>query len=503
MDDEPERPDAEDAGEQPPTVPVPEIGRRRASSVPGPPELGPSRPPTPPTVDVDRAGTVRLFGTPSFFRLWLAQVASSMGDWIGFVAIVAIAARVGGSSPEAAISLVMSARIVPGFFLAPVAGVLVDRWDRKKVMVAGDISRAAVLAAVPFIDTVWALVVASLLLEIPTLLWSPAKEASVPNLVRPEQLTTANSLSLVAAYGTFPIAAALFAFLAKVAQWLSNFDALESLRINQETVAIYFDVATFLVSAVLISTLVLPRRHVARAPNGNGRRIDFAQTFHELAEGWRFMAVNPVVRAVMIALGTGLIGGGMLVPLGPVFSDRVLGGGSAGFGLILTALGSGVAVGVVALSTMQARLPKDRVFTWAVIGAGLSLLVGAAMSTLTPALVFVGSLGLCAGAVYVLGFTVLHENVEDELRGRIFSSLYTLVRFCLLLAFAVGPLLSDRLDRLSARWFEKSVTVFGNDVSIPGVRLTLWLAAVIILGAGLLAVLSLRVGEHGRRGPPS
>ena len=70
-----------------------------------------------------------------------------MGDWIGFLAIAALATRVGGGSPETAVGLVMAARIVPGFFLGPVAGVLVDRWDRKKVMVACDLGRAATLAA--------------------------------------------------------------------------------------------------------------------------------------------------------------------------------------------------------------------------------------------------------------------------------------------------------------------------------------------------------------------
>ena len=100
-------------------------------------------------------------------------------------------------------SLAHSAPLIPGFFLSQFAGVLVDRWDRKKVMVCCDIGRGLVLATLPFIHTVWGLVLASLLLEIGTLFWAPAKEASVPNLVPADQLTTANSLSLVAAYFTF------------------------------------------------------------------------------------------------------------------------------------------------------------------------------------------------------------------------------------------------------------------------------------------------------------
>ncbi|MBA3653132.1 MAG: MFS transporter, partial [Actinobacteria bacterium] len=212
-------------------------------------------PPSPDNVRqaVDRPSTIRLFNTTSFFRLWLAQVVSSLGDWIGFVAVTAIAARIGGSSPEAAISLVLSARLLPGFFLAPMAGVLVDRWDRKKVMVTCDLGRGAVLAVLPFVDHVYQLVLASLVLEILTLLWSPAKEASVPNIVQTEFLATANSLSLAAAYGTFPIGSFIFTLLAGGAKWLGNFGPLASLQVNQETLALWADTLTFVASALMIS----------------------------------------------------------------------------------------------------------------------------------------------------------------------------------------------------------------------------------------------------------
>ena len=464
------------------------------------PQSAPTEP-VPSVPFVDPPGTpnirpVRLFGSHAFFRLWLAQIASAMGDWIGFVAIVSVASRVGGSSPEAAVSVVMSARIIPGFFFSPVAGVLVDRWDRKKVMVSCDVARAMVLATIPFVDTIPGLFFASLCLEIPTLLWSPAKEASVPNLVRSDYLTTANSLSLVAAYGTFPIASALFALLAKVAEWLSDIDALDALRVNQESVAIYFDVLTFLVSALMIATLPLGRRRRADAVPASGKRLDFGQTFRELKEGWAVIFIDPLVRSVMIAIGTGLIGGGMLVPLGPVFAESVLGSGSAGFGLLLTALGTGVATGVILLSAFQRRLPKTQVFTAAVLAAGVLLFVAALMSTLTPAFVLIVGLGICAGAVYVLGFTILQENVGDELRGRVFSALYTLVRFCLLLSFAISGFLSRGLDNLSENLIDRTIAIGDADLFLPGVRLTLMLAAVIMMAAGVLAVLSLRTRER-------
>jgi dTMP kinase len=443
---------------------------------------------------------VRLFGSHAFFRLWMAQVVSAMGDWLGFLAITILAAEVGSGSGGAAVGLVMSARIIPGFFLAPVAGVMIDRWDRKKVMVVCDLGRAAVVASLPFVHNVSGLVLASFVMEIFTLMWSPAKEASVPNIVPVDRLTSANSLSLAAAYGTFPIAAIMFALLASASNWLGSINALGFFKTDQTALAFYVDMATFITSAVLISTLKLPEsaRH-AKRKNGDGRRIDFAETFRELKEGWQFIFVNPVVRSVNLGLAVGLIGGGMVVPLGSIFAGDVLGAGAAGYGVFITALGFGVAAGVLLLSVTQKRLPTTRVFELSIFGAGGALIFAASMSQLGFAIIGVFLLGICGGSVYVVGFTLLHENVDDQMRGRIFSALYTIVRLCLLIAFALGPFVSELLDHISGQVFtDRTISLFGGHLFVPGERLTLWLAGLIIMIAGTIVFWSLRAGEAER-----
>lgn len=443
-----------------------------------------------------RPESVRLFGTPAFFRLWIAQVLASLGDWIGFVAITAVAARVGGASPEASVGLVLSARLIPGFFLAPVAGVLVDRWDRKKVLVICSAGRGVVLMFLPFVDTVLGLFAVSLALEILALMWSPAKEATVPRIVPAHQLPTANSLSLVAAYGTFPLGSLVFALLAKANEWLVGVGLPDSERLNQENVAFAVYAVLCITAAGIIYSTDLPHETPRSEPLP---KLSFGHAFQELADGWRFIGSSPLVRSVMLGLATGLIGGGMLVPLGPVFSARVLGAGSAGFGLLLTGMGFGTAIGVVLISILQRHLPHERVFVLAVFGCGFAILAGASMATLTPAVLWVSVLGLCAGTVYVLGFSIIQSDVDDELRGRIFATLYTAVRFCLLLAFAAAPVISSLLDGASRAWLGGKLQLGEVAIQLPGVRLTLWLGGAIIVAAGVLATLSMRrvlFGHH-------
>lgn len=447
-----------------------------------------------PREDEHRSLIQRVLITPDFARLWVVQVVSATGDWLGFFAIVVAAARVGGGTPEAAVSFVMTARIVPGLFLAPLAGVLVDRWNRKRVMMVCDLARAATLATLPFVDQLWQLVVASLVLEVFTLLWSPAKEASVPHLVPQDRLTSANSLSLVAAYGTIPIASLIFFALANVADSVSGLPGAENLRADQEALAFYVDAATFAFSAFLIWRIALPTRSPhERSDSVEGRRVDLMSTFRDLKDGWEFIFIHPVVRAVIIALATGLIGGGMLIPLGPVFAEDVLRQDPGdGFASLQIALGFGVAAGVVLITVGQDRVQKPRVFVLSVFGAGASLFLAASMTTLLTASLLVAFLGLFAGTIYVLGFTLLHETVDDEFRGRIFASLYTVVRLCLIIALAIGPALAVLLNGLSEEWFDKTISVFGIDIFIPGARLTLWLAASIMILAGVLAWYSMR-----------
>lgn len=461
----------------------------------------------PPNDGASESWRARRFCSIEYFWLWIAQVISALGDWIGLFAITALAANISGE-PEAATALVITARVAPSFFIGPFMGVLVDRYDRKILMRVADIARAVVFVSLPFVNTLWGLILASLLLELFTLLWSPAKEALVPSLVPRTRLTTANSLGVLAAYGTMPFAGAFQYLLKKGNDALVGVSWLEPLQFNRavgdtQSLAFYFNALTFLVVAFIVWRMIKTTgRPVARAvalneDGSESTRSGFFQALDDIREGWQFIFANRVVRAVNVSLAAALLGGAILVPLGPVFAKLILGDVNA-FSLYITALGVGVAIGVSLLTLLQKRLPKTEVFVMAEIVGGAAFLFGVSMSTFWLSSLGVFGLGLAAGAVYILGYTLIQEHTDDALRGRTFTTFLTLIRLCVLGSMVLGPLVSRSLDPLMGRLIdgrnERDVPIvgwFNVDYAIPGVRVTLWLGGLIIVGAGLFSAKSI------------
>jgi dTMP kinase len=428
----------------------------------------------------DPSESLGLFGSKAFLRLWIAQVFSSLGDWVGLVAILGIVGKLSNDS-AAAISLVMAARMLPGFFLATLGGVIVDRFDRRKVMVLCDLGRAGLISTLPFVSSLWMLVLVSFFIEIMTLLWGPAKDASVPHFVPEDKLASANTLSLVASYGTFPVGALITSALAVVATWLGGFNALSSLKVNTNVVALWFDALTYVASALIVITLPIPK------PTRTGeQKVDLASSIKEIKAGFAFMRGEPFSRAVIIGLGGGIIGAGAMVPLGSVFASEILGSRTQ-FGVLLTALGTGAAIGIVGMLAFQKRLPIESVFSWAVIGVGISLFGAVAFNVSGIASLLIAVVGACAASAYVTGFTLIQEKVTDEMRGRTFATLYAVVRLCLLLSLTVSPLFADLFAWIVGSVNGQTIHLGGFVYSFPGVRLSLWGGAALTMLAGLYA----------------
>jgi dTMP kinase len=144
---------------------------------------------------------------------------------------------------------------------------------------------------------------------------------------------------------------------------------------------------------------------------------------------------------------------------------------------------------------LQSRLPRAALFTAAVTATGIAIIVVACVSTLALAILSVAFIGACAGCAYVTGMTLLQESISDEMRGRTFATLYTVVRLCLLLSLTIGPFVAAALGAISSRAINEEVVIGSAHLSLPGVRLALWLGGIITIFSGVAARRRMRMAK--------
>ena len=420
-----------------------------------------------------RPATFRtLLRDPAFSRLYRAILVSSLGDWIGFVAVVALVTRIGGGSAGFAVSGVMLARLLPSILFGPFAGVLVDRFDRKRLMVIADVSRGIGYATLPLFPRLPWIYTMSFLIECMSLLWTPARDAIIPNLVPRRQLSNANTIALATGYGTLPLGG--IAYTAITALAVSIGGSIAYVEQNPESIALWLDGLTFFFSAWMISGLAL-RRTTRPAKQG---KLKATEAFSDLKEGVAFLKDHAFARAMTIGIVLAFTGAGAVISVGPIFASAGLDGGPTAWGFLVTALGVGMALGMVLVAQVTKVIDKDTLFPLAILGGGAALVVLAAMPSIVLAALATVAMGAAAGATWVTGYTLLHENVTDELRGRVFGTLTVLARLGLFLSLAGFPLLAQALNNFA---FELGA------VEIEGTRMSLWVGAGVMIVGGILS----------------
>ncbi|MBI4730305.1 MAG: dTMP kinase [Acidobacteria bacterium] len=422
--------------------------------------------------------------------MWAVTTVSSLGDWLGVFALTLFVQRLSGR-PEFAVGGVLLFRVLPGLFFGPFAGVLADRFDRRRLMVSADLCRAALIASIPWIHNLWALFAVSAVMEVLSLLWAPAKDATLPNLVGRDQLMTANQLSLITTYGTFPISGALVAGLAAPAALLGRIDAFSVLREQPVSLAFFVDAATFLFSAAMVATFPIRLTKTPRAPVP----FNAVQGLRDLAEGLHFVRGHPVVRGLVVGAWTAFTGGGAVISLGPIFARRVSGGGpataQAAWGGLIVAVGFGLVAGMVTAGLVARRLPRERIFPAGLMLSGAAVVGTASMTSMPPATAFTILVGLGAGLAWVTIYTLLQERTDERLRGRTFATLYTGIQLSLFLSLAGWPLIAGAIGDHSARagsW----------RIDLSGVRIALWGGGILLVAAGIVTGRGAQVRLRGR-----
>jgi dTMP kinase len=413
---------------------------------------------------------------PDFRRMWLSLMLSSFGDWLGMLAKLGTAAglTVGDATQTSvAVSTVFILQLAPAALLGPLAGALADRLDRRMTMVVGDVLRFGLFLSIPLAQNLTWLFVATLLIELVTLFWGPAKDATVPNLVPKNRLEAANQISLVATYGSAPVAGLAFILLTLLTGVLDN--VLPFLAGGQSDLAMYVNAVTFLVAAGVIWRLDIPPREVKPIERGLAPTLG-----RDIVEGWKFVGATPLLRGLVFGMLVAFGAGGVVLGLGRAFVTG-LGAGDPGYGVVVMAVFAGVALGVWQGPRWLSRLSRRRTFALALSCAGVALVLVALVNDIVVAALFVVALGLFTGLAYVSAYTLLGLEVDDDVRGRTFSFVGSSTRVVIIAVMLVAPwvanALGERTLSTSAYW----------SVTYSGASLAMAVAGVVTAGAGFVA----------------
>ncbi len=304
------------------------------------------------------------------------------------------------------------------------------------------------------------------MIECFSLLWTPARDASLPNLVPRRQLANANSLGLIVTYATLPLGGLVFAFLSggsDLFPWLSD---------NPAFLALWLDAATFATSALLVSRI----RIAAPAPH-TFARFELSRVGRDIVDGVRFLRENSLASAMTLGIVMAFSAVGAVLALGPLFATSTLGAGNPGWGILVTSFGIGMGIGMASSNKVVDFVEREYVFVWSIIAAAGTLIALAAMPGIGYAAVITVILGGFCGSAWVSGYVLLQENVTDEFRGRTFGALTVLSRLGLFLSLTLFPVLASAIG-------QRDVTIGERTIDLSGPRIALMAAGVGVLIAG-------------------
>jgi DHA3 family macrolide efflux protein-like MFS transporter len=431
----------------------------------------------------DREGKItydRLFRNRSFMALWLGEAVSFIGDYFYFLAIPIMVEKLTGSALLVGLSVISYA--VPMLLLGPIVGVFVDRWDRKRMMIAADLLRGLLVLICLTVRTpeqIWIYYLVGFLMSCVARFFFPAQNAALP-LIVPDRndLLAANGLMQIVQTAGFLIGPALAGF--SIGLWGAQ-------------IAFIFDSATFFFSASAILIMAVPRTTSGRQAAGG----QLAAMWAEMREGIVYLFRNRTMRGILLCLGVVQLGVGAMNVAWVPFLQRTFGLGPEGLGAVDTAQGVGMALGGVMLGFVAARASKKSLAAWCIvfIGGMIALMglapssslatlipdlrVGAALTEMTvgqrllymPIMLLLYSALLGAALVPAQSalMTMMQLAVPDLKRGRVSSALNALTTAAGLLSMAAA-------------------SAFGEVVPL---RLIYVAAGVVVSAAGLVGLATL------------
>jgi dTMP kinase len=460
----------------------------------------------------------RLLRNPNFRKLWVAQFVSGIGDWlvIGFL-MPLVTSLSGGSS--FAVAGILIAKIIPALVFSSVIGVFVDRFDRRRTMIAADVVRAALTLGLLFTNDLFVIYLIVMLMECASLFFWPARNSLIPYLVEEQDVAAANGLSYTTQQASMLIgltasAAILAAFEAAVSfvlgadipVFMTLIDPLRPALLGPRA-GVFINSFTFLASAFIITFI----RVKARPPKADAK-LDISLVGADVLESFRFLRDHRELRGLLVTIGLAILGGGAIIPVGLVHVQQNLVGSEPIFEnveflqrlaaapqtFMLAFLAVGMVVGALVVPRLARRLSLQLMFLGSVIGFGVAMVGFAWVSVYYFAAIYGMIAGFCIATVTVAGNTYIVYTVDDEIRGRVFTALESVIKVALLLSMVVMAPLGDLVSS-AVKWFIDARDIQAINVTLTGSQITLLLGASIVFAAAIYAasVLNLRKCEEG------
>ena len=367
-----------------------------------------------------------LSGNRDFLTLIAGQFVSRVGDGLYSLAAVWLVLELTNNNPLAS-SAALAFQLLPVLLFSLVAGVLVDRWDRRLTMAVADGIRAPLVLTVPALYAagrleVWHIYAVSFVLTSIGRLFTPARQALLPDLVAPGQLVRANAIAEGSNQAAFIFGPALAGLLAAVIG-VAN--------------VIYLDSVTFALSAVSLLMIRTTRRPT---PVARG------QWWQEAAGGLRHLRATPVLAAALALATAGNLAFAAGPALLPVLVRGLLGGDARVYGALLASFFVGAVAGSAVLGRLAARVHRGRVLLMGLSTVGFATLAVSAAPTAVWAAGALLVLGAAASTFNVAYYSLMQERTPRDLRGRVFAAT-ELVSQCLRpLAILLAGLLAARTD---------------------------------------------------------
>ena len=402
-------------------------------------------------------GTVGVLRNRPFLLLWLSQAATQIGGNMVVYGLTLLVYALTGSN--SAVSVLFLTFLVPGVLFSALAGVYVDRLDHRRVLIATNLLRAGAFGLMLLArDSLPAIYLLNALVSLLTTFFAPAEAAMIPVLVARRQLVPANGLFTLTLNAAFALGFALFGPLVVT---LAGPEAL---------IAIVG--VLYLLAAVFCFTL--PKTPAAAGGLRAGDAVGevgaaLGTTVDQLREGFAYIRAHPnVVRSLSyLAIGAGLIG--ILGVLGPDFATRNLGLAPKDFIVVVLPLGLGIVMGVLLLGRVDTEVARRRLVEGGLVSLGILLVILSAAAPVTRFLQGVGSttaalvdlsalvsllsvvvaIAFLAGVAYAFVLipaqTQLQEDLPEEVRGRVFGILYSLISAASFLPIILAGPISDQI----------------------------------------------------------